>query len=401
MMRKLKLSHIFKIPSFATYIGQKKILTYLIKSIVITLISICFTQVVIYELGNISGFVSAEKSADFQISDIYNSIADYRNISQASPYVTVVAVDECSRKELIDVLEVVSEYQPKVIGIDVFFKTASDDSLRILSTLSKIPNLILPRIIKRQEDNTYQYMNYSFIEKHLKTKYAYVNLNASTLHDVIRDFTPWQITANGDTLYQIATAMAKMADIYQYNILQERNNIIETIKFSSIDIPIVSSDEILYRSNDECLSRYLTNRAVLIGDIHNLNDMYITPLKGLLPGVLIHAYSLQTILTASYTDSTPNWLNWLIAFLVSILFLFVNMIIKDQWSHIGNMVMRLIQVALMFTLVFVGAYWYNHHLQYFDFSPLILMLGLCSLSADIFDGILAAILQIKKYKQSH
>jgi hypothetical protein len=77
------------------------------------------------------------------------------------------------------------------------------------------------------------------------------------------------------------------------------------------------------------------------------------------------------------------------------------MVVKDLWSHIGNMVMRLLQVALMFTLVFVGAYWYNHHLQYLDFSPVIVMLGFCSLSADIYDGILAGVLQIKKFIQSH
>ena len=400
-MRKLKLPHIFKVPSITNYIGQKKTLTYMLRSLVITLISLCFTQVVIYELGSISGFVSDDKAADFQISDIYNSIADQRNVSQASQYVSVVAVDECSRQELLDVLELLSEYQPKVIGLDVFFKTASDDSLHVLNTLSAIPNLILPRIIKQQDDGQYQYTNYSFVEKHLNTNYAYVNLNASTLNDIIRDFTPWQITANGDTLFQVATMMAKIADPDMYNRLQERNNHMETIKFSSVDIPIISSNEILYGSNDEYLSRYLTNRAVYVGDIHNINDMYTTPLKGLIPGVLIHAYSLQTILNSSYTDSTPDWLNWLIAIFVSILFMFANMVVKDLWSHVGNMVMRLLQVVLMFTLVFVGAYWYNHHLQYLDFSPVIVMLGLCSLSADIYDGVLAAVLQIKKSIQSH
>ena len=124
-MRKLRLPHIFKIPSFATHIGQKKVLTFWVKSIVITLISLCFTHVVIYELGSISGFVSSDKSADFQISDIYNSIADYRDTRQASQHVTVIAVDDCSRQEVLDVLELVSEYQPKVIALDVFFKTPS------------------------------------------------------------------------------------------------------------------------------------------------------------------------------------------------------------------------------------------------------------------------------------
>ena len=303
--------------------------------------------------------------------------------------------------EVLDVLELVSEYQPKVIALDVFFKTPSTDSAQVLNTLSTTPNLVLPRIIRRQADGQYQYTNFSFVEKYVDTHYGYVNLNASALNDVIRDFTPWQITANGDTLFHIATAMAKIADPDQYNKLQERNKGVETIKFSSIDIPIIPYEEILYGNDDEYLSRNLTNKAVIIGDTVDLHDMYTTPLKGLVPGVLIHAHSLHTILTASYTDSTPNWLNWLIAIIISILFLFANMVVKDLWSHIGNMVMRLLQVALMFTLVFVGAYWYNHHLQYLDFSPVIVMLGFCSLSADIYDGILAGVLQIKKFIQSH
>lgn len=400
-MRKLRLPHIIKIPTLATPIGEKNVLTYIIKSIVITLISLCFTNVVIYELGSISGFVSADKSADFQISDIYNSIADYRDTRQASQHVTVIAVDGCSRQEVLDVVELVSEYQPKVIGLDVFFKTAQADSLQVINTLHTTPNLVLPRIIKRQEDGLYQYTSYSFVEKYLNAQYGYVNLNASALNDIIRDFTPWQITAKDDTLFHVATAMAKIADPEQYHKLQERNNSIETIKFSSIDIPIISSDEILDGSNDEYLARNLTNKAVFIGDTLDLHDMYTTPLKGLVPGVLIHAHALHTILTESYTDSTPNWLNWLMAIIIPILFLFANIIVKEQWSHLGNMIMRLIQVALMFSLVFIGTYWYNHHLQYLDFSPVIIMLGFCSLSADIYDGILAAVLQIKKFKQSH
>ena len=123
--------------------------------------------------------------------------------------------------------------------------------------------------------------------------------------------------------------------------------------------------------------------------------MYMVPINGLVAGILIHAYALNTIMMDLYTDITPDWLNWLIALLVSIIFIFANIYAKEHWSHIGNLLMRILQIMIMIGMIYIGAYWYKNHMQYIDFSQVVLMIGFSSLAGDIYDGILAVHLKVK------
>lgn len=402
-MRRIRISNIFRVPTMVGYAGDNKWLIYLGKSIIITLLSLLLSHIVLYDLENIASFVSADKSSDFQISDIYNSMADFRHVSQVSQSVTVVAVDNCTRQDLLDVLELVSEYAPKAIGLDIFYKSAND-SMQVINTLQNIPNLVLPCKLELANDGQYFRQNYSFVEKYVDTDYAYINLNANDANDVIRDFTPWILTTDGDTLLHMASALAKIAAPKQYVTLRERNNPIETIQFSSVDIPIITSDEVLTAKDDDYLTRYITDRVILVGDIQHMNDMHTTPLKGMIPGVLIHAYSLNTILTSLYIDSTPQWFNWLIALLITIAFVFTSFFFKELWSHVANAAIRSMQILLMFSMVIIGAYWYNNHMQYIDFSQVVLMIGFSALASDFCDAILAIYLKsnklINKYKKN-
>lgn len=393
-MRKIRITNFFKVPDIDIHFGNKKWYVYLLKSIIISLLCIVLSIVVIYNLEDISTFVSSDKSSDFDISDIYNGIADHSDMRVASTAVTVVAVDECSREELLDVLEIISEYSPKAIGLDIFFRYAEEDSMRVINTLNHIPNLVLPCMIQPTPKGTYQHISYSFVEKHVRSQYGYVNLNASSTKDIIRDFTPRQTTADGDTLLQLATSVAKIAAPEYYQRLIHRDNPTEIIHYAAIDIPTLSTEEI-FNGNDDYLSRYLTDRAILVGDINNINDMYMVPINGLVAGILIHAYALNTIMMDLYTDITPDWLNWLIALLVSIIFIFANIYAKEHWSHIGNLLMRILQIMIMISMIYIGAYWYKNHMQYIDFSQVVLMIGFSSLAGDIYDGILAVHLKVK------
>lgn len=393
-MRRIRITNFFKVPEISIHFGKKKWYAYLFKSIIISLLCILLSIVVIYNLEDISSFVSPDKNNDFDISDIYNGIVDYSDVRVASTEVTVVAVDECSRQELLDILEIISEYSPKAIGLDVFFRYASEDSMRVINTLNQIPNLVLPCMIKPTPEGEYQKITHSFVENHIRSHYGYVNINASSTRDIIRDFTPQQATTAGDTLLQMATVMAKIAAPQQYQKLKHRQNQTEIIHYAAIDIPTLSAEEV-FNGSDEYLSHYLTNRAIMVGDINNMNDMYMVPINGLVPGILIHTYALNTIMMDLYTDVTPNWLNWLIAFLVSIIFIFANMYAKEHWCHIGNLLMRILQIIIMISIIYIGAYWYKNHMQYIDFSQVVLMIGFSSLAGDVYDGILAVYLKVK------
>ena len=398
-MRKINLYTIFKLPEVNGVLGNGSRWNSIIRIVLITLLTWGLSHLVIYDLESIIAFASSEKRGDFEISDVYNAIADRRNVSQLSPYVTIVAVDDCSRQEVMDVLDIVAEYEPSVVGLDIFFRKPNNDSVEIVNRFKSIQNLVLPTILTRQPHGEYVRMPYSFVEESLETDYAYVNLNAATVVDVVRDFTPAQQLAGGDSVWNIAAKMAQVAYPEKFRILQQRNNSTEIIQFASVDVHILHAHEILSLDNDDYLMRYLNGRAVLIGDVMNLNDKYSIPLNGLMPGVAIHAHALHTIVAETYTTVSPMWLNWLIALIVCFVFLLVNEKVKHMWSNVGNMVMRLLQVALMFSMVYIGSYWYVAHLQYIDFSPIILMLGFSSLASDIYDGMYAIYIRIRKSKK--
>ena len=398
-MRKLNLHNWFKVP--LDRLSSNKFCRWGLvgHSVAIVLLSFLLSHFIIYDIEHISAFASSNSSGDFEISDIYNAVADRRQVSVASPYVTVVSVDECSRQEVLDVLEMIAEYNPKVIGLDILFSNTVDDEDIVTNTIQSIPNLVLPCIVSQDDCGEWKRLPHSFIDNIADANYAYVNLNALSTQNVVRDFTPFRVTSCGDTISHISVEMSKLYDVAKYNTLIRRNNEVEIVKYSSVDIPIISAQEIMQSGDSDYLSRYICNRAVFVGDINNLNDKYLTPIDGLMPGVLIHAYSLNTILMDLYTDVSPNWLNWLIAIMVCMLFICSNIIIRNRWNNIGNLVMRILQVALIFGMVLLGTYWYNNHLQYVDFSPIVLMLGFSSLADDIYWGCFAVYLKIKQFKR--
>ena len=88
----------------------------------------------------------------------------------------------------------------------------------------------------------------------------------------------------------------------------------------------------------------------------------------------------------------------------TIAFVFTSFFFKELWSHVGNAAIRSMQILLMFSMVIIGAYWYNNHMQYIDFSQVVLMIGFSALASDFCDAILAIYLKsnklINKYKKN-
>lgn len=360
---------------------------YLCHAALITALSVTLSQIVLHKLDDLAVFTATGLSNDLQVSDLYNLIADGRDVAQVSPYVTVLAVDDCSRQQLLEVLELVSAYDPHAIGLDIFFRFANHDSALVVNTLQSIPNLVLPCQLLPQSSGQYIRTQSSFFEQYLDADYAYVNLNADDPTDVIRDFTPFMILANGDTMRHMATELARLAAPDNYRTLLQRGRQQEIIQFASVTIDTLSAAELLTGDNEAYLTSRLTHRLVLVGDLHNTKDMFLTPLSGLMPGVMIHAYALNTIMAEAYTAVSPVALNWLIAIICCLLFVLINLIVNELYSHMGNMIMRLLQLLLMFGVVIFGAYCYTRHMLYLDFSSLLFLLGFAALAMDIFEGL--------------
>ena len=193
---------------------------------------------------------------------------------------------------------------------------------------------------------------------------------------------------------KISTAqLAKICFPLRYKTMLSRGGFAETIAFDNIEFPIISVQDVLSGEVDETL---FSNRIVIIGDIHNIYDSYLSPLHNTLSGIILHAYALQTIISDNYISTSPTWLNWLIALILCVLFTICNLTAKYHMSNFGNLFIRLLQFAMMYILIVIGSIYFAAHHNYIDFSPAILMIGFGSLSFDLWFGCIAMYNHLKK-----
>lgn len=360
----------------------------------ITILAILFARFIVYDLMSLSVFAPMEKATDFQMSDIYQSISESKAIHKLSKDITIVSIDGHSRADVLDVVNLISEYSPAAIGLDVFFPVPEHDNSYLLSTLSSIPNLVCAGMFERDNDTTsFHHITQSFYEDSIDVTFGYANFNASSQRDVIRQFVPFVLTANNDTLLSMPAQLAKICHPLRYKTMLLRGGSAETIAFDNIEFPIISAQDVLSGDVDET---FLSNRIVLIGDIHNIYDSYLSPLHNTLPGIVLHAYALQTIISDNYINTSSTWLNWLIALILCVLFTICNLTAKYHMSNFGNLFTRLLQFAMMYILIVIGSIYFASHHNYIDFSPAILMIGFGSLSFDLWFGCIAMYNHLKK-----
>ena len=360
----------------------------------ITILAILFARFIVYDLMSLSVFAPMEKATDFQMSDIYQSISESKAIHKLSKDITIVSIDGHSRADVLDVVNLISEYSPAAMGLDVFFPIPEQDNAFLLSTLSSVPNLVCAGMFERDDDATsFHHITQSFYEDSIDVTFGYANLNASSQRDVIRQFVPYVLTADNDTLLSIPAQLAKISHPIRYKNMLSRGGNAETIAFDNIEFPIISAQEVLSGDVDKAL---LSNRIVLIGDINNIYDSYLSPLHNTLPGIVLHAYALQTIISNNYINTSPTWLNWLIALILCVLFTICNLAAKYHMSNFGNLFIRLLQLVMMYFLIVIGSIYFASHHNYIDFSPAILMIGFGSLSFDLWFGCIAMYNNLKK-----
>ena len=353
----------------------------------ITILAFLFARFIVYDLMSMSVFAPMEKATDFQMSDIYQSVSESKAIHQLSNDITIVSIDGYSRTDVLDAISLISEYSPASIGLDVFFPVPEEDNSYLFTTLSDVPNVVCAAMFERDlDDSSFHHLRQSFFEDSIDVTYGYVNLNASSQRDVIRQFVPYALTADKDTLLSMPAQLAKQCNPKCYKKLLSRGENIETIAFENIEFSIVPISDILSGEVNELL---LTNKIILVGDVHNVNDSYLSPLHEPLPGIMLHAYALQTILSDNYINTTPTWLNWLIAVLMCLLFAICNLVAKYHMSNFGNLFIRIVQFAVIYILIIIGSVHFASHHNYIDFSPSILMIGFGAVAFDVWFGVYA------------
>ena len=125
---------------------------------------------------------------------------------------------------------------------------------------------------------------------------------------------------------------------------------------------------------------------MIVGDINNSKDLFPVPHEDKMPGAIIHAHCVDTILEGNYIDSFPQWLNILLSVVLCYLFMLLHILVEKYIDNGVDFIIRVVQVLMMFVLYKVGCTLYVHN-YYVDVSLVLLMIASTAFVLDICSGI--------------
>lgn len=360
-----------------------------LNALVITAIAFGFSYFVRYDLTSISIFAPMEKTMDFDLTDVYSTVADKRAKRTLSDDIVIVSIDGCSREDITEAIDYVDYLNPAAIGLDVFFNYPAATDPELISSLTQCRNIVFPVALQLVDGQASVFGSYFYDDITIGHK-GVVNLSANSVRNVIRDFEP-EYVVGGDTIRSFATEIAKVAAPEKYEVLMARGRSKETINYPSWEFEIIPADDL---SNGDIpleeARQSIEDKVVLIGNIFDQSDFHLTPIDEGMAGLLIHARALQTILDSCYIEETSETLSWVMAMVLSFIFILLVLIIKKRCAFEGCFV-RFLQLALMYAFLALGCNVFAHRGDYLNFAPTLLMFGLGMFAMDIWLGFLKAV----------
>lgn len=333
----------------------------------------------IYDLSSVSFLSPMEKAGDFTVSDFYQLVADGRNVHTLEHRVVVVSIDGHSRDGITATLEAVNFCKPRAVGVDLFFNYPQPGDSLLLQALRETPGLVLPCIISADGSTDRPYLYDQFPD----SLFGAVNLDIGTAQGTVRSFRPFYRTHEGGAVPNFVSLLAQRTSHAAYNRLCERLLSQETIYYPNTDFNIVSADEVLQNAS------LIEGKTVLIGTIADPQDTHSTSIRVSMPGVLIHAHALATILQGTYVNRPPEWVGWLVAFTLCTLIVALN-----SWlvrKEVGALIVRILQFILLYAIAWTGCQLFTSYRIDIDFTRPLLMVSLGLVAVDVWMGVTSLI----------
>ena len=353
-----------------------------VKAVCISLFAFVLSMVLIqpFSASTAALFSSPEKN-DFTISDFYNIVADGRDLAHLDDNIVIVNLDNSDRAEIAGLLNMISLCGPKAVGLDVTFEDRREGDSLLLEALAMTPALVQPlNLLPVQGSDSFALGGYSYFYRPGDDGFASSALPSKYANSTIREFRTVFPTRDAGSLPSFSLALARIADPDAAAELEQRGNKLEIINYHSRRFRCYEPSELLDHAEE------LAGRVVLLGALHEKGDLHPTPVNSMMAGIFIHANSLATVLDRAYMTSTPRWLQWLFGFLLCYLVVFTHLSLTVR---IKGLVLRILQVGLLYATVQIGYYMFLIHNVVMDFSYALLMLTFGIFACDIWNGFAA------------
>ena len=251
--------------------------------------------------------------ADYSITDFYYDLAGYNqgNKKDTSNIVTIVDMTELpNRRALAMALEEIAACKPKTIGVDVVFEGLKEydelgDSM-IWSVAHAQPKTVFSyKLITDSFDgHEYHQTVRSFFADSLITQ-GYTNMPRNIYGGMKRQLSVG-CYVEGEL---VPSLIKRVADDYAEEETVPLADKDVRINFKPKDYAVVPPDSIMEYRN------LIEDRIVLFGAMTEEADMHYTPL-GKIAGVKLLAFAIETLIKHNEVREVPQWLMWLLSFLV-------------------------------------------------------------------------------------
>lgn len=326
-----------------------------------------------------------EAFSDMEVTDIvFSQLIDD---PVADDRIILVNLSTLQRAEIGLMLQIISKYDPAVIGIDSFFYTPKEDTLgdmMLAEGLASVENLVLASKLhfhpteKAKDSIAYSWEFFN----NFAAENAFVNLitDAATQEELkmCRDFVP-SYEVNGVEQQAFAVKLASYMDSAAVKRFLARNNEEEVInyrgnvldygatkfgtKFMALDVPDVfqenfTPDMIKDKIVMFCyLGEYLGDRESLEDKFYTpLNDKYIGRAFPDMYGGVVHANIISMILNEDYINVMTETQGIVLAVLLCFLNVALFSLIYRKLPHWYDGITKLFQLMEIAILTFAMIY---------------------------------------------
>ncbi len=258
-------------------------------------------------------FLSPVKKAisEFSMTDLYYQILHETGTPPESPLITIVDMTELiSRRDLAEALEAIEACNPALVGVDMVFEGRKEDVVgdsMIASVAAQYANIIWSKKLRDFANDSLEYTDAarSFFADSLQIHEGVTNMSRQLYGGVKRKIDQaWIQNGEIEPSFIVETTNAYAGK----EVAETKVKSVE-INFTPTLFRVIPADSIVYYPD------LIADRIVLFGAMNEEVDMHYTPL-GKIPGIMLLAYGVQTLLKQNQIIDISGILFWVISFLI-------------------------------------------------------------------------------------
>ena len=356
----------------------------LLKACGVTLLAFLLSMTLMAPFStSVSALFSTPEKNDFTITDFYNIVADSRAVSHLDDNIVIVNIDRSDRNEISDIISVATLAGARAIGLDVMFEDEREGDEPLLEAIRQAPIIIQPLAMKqtsRADTFAVRAASYFYtVPGAPESHYAAASMPSRYERSMVREMRTFFPADSATAIPSFAVALARVADPEAAERLEARGNDLEMINYHSRRFRTIEPEELLDRADE------LNGRVVLIGALNEIGDLHQTPVNSSMPGVMIHAHSLATILDGAYMKAFPKSANMLIGCILCFIIVLTHVSLS---FGIKGLIIRIMQVIFVWLAVQIGYWFFVEHGVIIDFSYSLLMLAFGLFACDVWNGVI-------------